>query len=333
MAPHQIMQRAVELGAKGPEYGPNPRVGCVIVGADGRILGEGYHRGAGTAHAEVDALAAVEAEGASTQGASAYVTLEPCRHVGRTPPCVDALTAAGVAEVVYAVPDPGAASGGGGEELTSRGIHARQFDSSAARDLTRRWRRAVQQGRPYVIAKFAATLDGRTAAADGSSMWITGAESRAHVHDMRSRVDAIVVGTRTVVRDRPSLTARPGGKLASHQPLRVVVGNTAADVGMEGENVLALQTRDVNVVLAELADRDVRVALVEGGATLMTAFFAAGYVDEVHAYLAPALLGSGTSALGDMGIDTMGEVLRLTDVSISPLGNDVLVAGLMYEED
>jgi diaminohydroxyphosphoribosylaminopyrimidine deaminase/5-amino-6-(5-phosphoribosylamino)uracil reductase len=323
------MARALSLAKKGPAHGPNPRVGCVILDPSGRIVGEGYHRGAGTDHAEVAAIADARAKGESPAGGTAVVTLEPCRHVGRTGPCVDALESAGIARVVYAVPDPGPESGGGGEALRGRGIEAVHAPGKGAEDLVRWFVHSVREGRPYVILKVGITLDGRTAAADGTSRWITGEKARGHAHRVRAQADAIVVGTGTVLVDDPALTARPGGRKSRHQPLKVVVGSrdtTGAKVWEEGEAV-QIDTHDPAVALGELAARDVRMSILEGGATLDSAFLRAGLVDEVHAYVAPMILGSGTSAIADLGIRTMGEALRLQDVTTSRLGDDILIKG------
>lgn len=295
----------------------------------GQVIGEGFHRGAGSGHAEVEALADARSRGEGVVGATAIVTMEPCRHTGRTGPCVDALTEAGVARVVYAVRDPGPESGGGGEVLRLRGIEAIHEPSPKADNLVRWFVHSIKQGRPYVICKVGVTLDGRTAAADGTSRWVTGEKAREQAHRVRSQADAIIVGTGTVLVDDPALTARPGGRKARHQPLKVVVGNrdTAGKRAWEGGNAVQIKTHDPAVVLAELNDREVRMAILEGGAVLTTAFLREGLVDEVHAYVAPAFLGSGPTAVGDLGIGTIGEALRLEDVSTSRLGDDVFVKG------
>lgn len=324
----EAMERAVSLAARGPAWGVNPRVGCVIVAADGHLLAEGWHRGAGTAHAEADALSVARDGGVDVAGATAYVTLEPCTHTGRTGPCADALTDAGVGRVVYAVEDPNPVAAGGGEVLRSRGIEATYAPYGAAHALNERWLRAVALGRPYVIAKWAATLDGRTAALDGTSFWITGEEARDHAHGVRAEVGAIVVGTGTVLADDPSLSARPIGVDDAHQPLRVVMGmaDTEGRRVWRDDNAIHVRTHDPAAVLVDLWRRDVRVVLVEGGATVTTAFLRAGLVDEVHAYVAPAILGAGPSAVGDLGIATMAEALRGEDVTTVRLGADTLVA-------
>ncbi len=323
------MARALSLAKKGPAHGPNPRVGCVILDPSGRVLGEGYHRGAGTDHAEVVAIDDAQAKGESVAGGTAVVTLEPCRHVGRTGPCVDALARAGIARVIYAVPDPGPESGGGGEALRRTGIEAVHVPTKGAEDLVRWFVHSVKEGRPYVILKLGITLDGRTAAADGTSRWITGEKARGHAHRVRAQADAIIVGTGTVLVDDPALTARPGGRKARHQPLKVVVGHretAGAKMWDEGEGI-QVDTHEPSVVLRRLTEREARMAILEGGATLDSAFLREGLVDEVHAYVAPVFLGSGTPAIGDLGIGTMGEALRLQDVTTSRLGDDILVRG------
>lgn len=329
----QAMDRAVELASRGPQCGPNPRVGCVILDAAGVVLGEGWHRGAGTPHAEVAAIADARSAGHDVAGARAVVTLEPCNHTGRTGPCVEALASAGIRGVEYAVADPGDASSGGGAALRSRGISAELRDHAPARELNRRWLASMREGRPYVIAKWAQTLDGRMAAADGTSVWITGDEARDHAHRERARVDAIAVGTGTVLADDPRLTARPGGRDAEHQPLRVVVGHsdTAGKRVWDGGGAVAIDSHDPHRVLAELHEREVRTLIVEGGPTLLTAFVRAGLVDEVHAYIAPALLGSGPTVVGDLGITTMAGVLRGRSVTSERLGADTLVTALLSE--
>jgi diaminohydroxyphosphoribosylaminopyrimidine deaminase/5-amino-6-(5-phosphoribosylamino)uracil reductase len=306
-------------------------VGCLIVGPDGTMLGEGWHRGAGTPHAEPAALADAAARGHDVSGATAYVTLEPCAHTGRTGPCTDALSRAGVGAVVYAVEDPNPQAAGGAQVLRSRGIEARHVPVAQARDVNRRWLGAVALGRPWVIAKWAQTLDGRTAAVDGSSFWVTGDEARAHAHEVRAQVDAILVGTGTVVADDPELSARPAHVEAPHQPLRAVMGRrdtSGARVWRDG-NAVAIDSHDPHEALRVLAARDVRTVVVEGGGTITTAFLRAGLVDELHAYIAPALLGSGTAAVGDLGIATMGGALRGRDVTATALGVDTLVTAFL----
>lgn len=331
--PAGAMARAVELATLGPAHGPNPRVGAVITSATGEVLGEGWHHGAGTAHAEVKAIEDAAHRGNSLQGATAYVTLEPCAHTGRTGPCVDALTQAGIAVVRYAVADPNPSARGGGQILVSRGIDARLQPWAAAAELNRTWLAAVGRGRPYVIAKWAQTLDGRSAAADGSSFWITGEQAREHAHSVRAQADAMVVGTGTVLADDPLLSARPNGVESAHQPLRVVMGlrDTSGQRVWRDGNALAARTRDPREVLTMLAEIEKRTVVVEGGSVVITAFLAAGLVDEIHAYIAPALLGEGTPAIGALGIGTMAQALRAQRIESVALGADTLIRALVAD--
>ena len=325
------LHRALELAARGPADTANPQVGCVILGPDGRTLAEGHHRGAGTPHAEAAALADAASRGEDVRGATAVVTLEPCRHTGRTPPCSRALREAGVARVVFALPDPGAVEGGGGAELAAAGVDVVGgvlVDEALA--LIGPWYARAARPAVHVILKTATTLDGRVAAADGSSRWITGPEARAHAHQVRAGVDAILVGTGTVLADDPTLTARPEGATAPvAQPLRVAVGlrdvPEQARIRGEDDRFLPLRTHDPALVVAHLAARGVQRAVLEGGPQLATAFLRAGAVDELHAYLAPVHLGAGAAAIGDLGVTTIDRALRWRTVHVEQLGEDVLL--------
>ena len=328
------MDRAAELAELGPAHGPNPRVGCVIVGASGDVLAEGYHQGAGTPHAEAAALAAALSAGVDVKGGTAYVTLEPCNHTGRTGPCAAALAAAGIKRVIYAVPDPNPTAAGGAGYLTEHGVTVVLAPHEGAHQLNRRWLVAIARQRPYVIAKWASTLDGRTAAADGTSFWITGEEARNHVHRVRSQIDAIIVGTGTVATDDPELSARPNGVDDPHQPIRIVMGErdtSGAKVWRDAKGV-RVSSRDPSVGLQEAWHRECRVVLIEGGATVTSAFLREGLVDEVHAYVAPALLGDGPTAVAGLGIGTMAAALRGSDVTVTRLGADTLVTAMFTEE-
>jgi diaminohydroxyphosphoribosylaminopyrimidine deaminase/5-amino-6-(5-phosphoribosylamino)uracil reductase len=319
------MRRALELATQGPLTGGNPQVGCVLVDAAGRIVAEGWHRGAGTAHAEVDALSKVQ----DARGLTAVVTLEPCNHQGRTGPCTEALIAAGVGAVVFAVPDPGVASAHGAERLAEAGIpvvHGVLRDE--AEELLHPWLTAMRRGRPWVTVKWASTLDGRAAAADGTSQWITGEAARQLVHVQRSQSDAILVGTGTVVADDPSLTARGEyGEVLPTQPLPVVVGERRipADAKLHSHprGVLETGTRDLEAVLAELHEKNIRRVYVEGGPTLASAIIAAGFADEYAIFLAPALLGGPQLAVGDLGIGSMDAIRRLHIDTVERLGDDL----------
>lgn len=322
------MHRAVVIAAS-PDApaGPNPRVGCVILSPDGHVLAEGYHRGAGTAHAEVDALANLAAAGISAHGTTAVVTLEPCNHQGRTGPCAQALLDAGVADVVYAQDDPTAQARGGAAALAAAGVRVRRgLCAEQAARLNRPWLLAVTTGRPMVTWKLAATLDGRVAAADTTSRWITPPAARHDAHRLRRDCDAIMVGTGTVLADDPALTIRDeAGRSAPArlQPLRVVVGSRpippTAQV-LADANHLLLPDHDPHAVLAALASREIRHVLLEGGPTLAAAFLRAGVVDEVVAYVAPALLGAGPAAVADFGVSTIADALRLHHPHVVVLG-------------
>jgi len=320
------MRRALELAAKGPQS-RNPQVGAVILAADGSALAEGWHRGAGTAHAEVDALTKL---GGSAAGATAIVTLEPCNHTGRTGPCAEALIAAGVARVVYAVSDPGEYSGGGAERLRAAGIDVeRDVLGDEARAFLDPWLASRALARPHVTVKWAQSLDGRAAAADGTSKWITGAEARTDVHRRRADADAIVVGTGTVLADDPALTARAGDGLLPHQPVPVVIGRREvpadARLRQHPHAPIFYASHDLSEVLDDLFDRGLHRVFVEGGPTLASAFVAADYADRVLTYVAPTLIGGARTALTDVGVGTISQQRRLEIESVDRLGSDLLI--------
>jgi diaminohydroxyphosphoribosylaminopyrimidine deaminase/5-amino-6-(5-phosphoribosylamino)uracil reductase len=323
-----LMRRALELAALGPVADANPRVGALILDRAGRVVGEGYHDGAGTPHAEVMAL---REAGESARGGTAVVTLEPCAHTGLTGPCSLALIAAGVARVVFAQTDPNPSARGGGVLLEAAGIHTTAGvlaeESTALNDA---WTFSLLNGRPKVTWKFAATLDGRSAAADGSSRWITGPEARADVHRLRALCDAILVGTGTVIADDPVLTVRrPDGVRSGRQPLRVILGlrsiPASARVLDDAALTLRLTTHDPVLALKTLAEQEIHHVWLEGGPTVAAAFLEAGLVDEVIAYLAPVLLGSGAPAVGDLGIQTISQALQLTPHEVTMIGPDVRI--------
>lgn len=338
-AEHAAMQRALALaGTEGISPGPNPRVGCVLLAPDGATLAEGLHRGAGTPHAEVAALAAARAAvgPGALRGATAVVTLEPCAHTGRTGPCAEALLDAGIARVVYAQADPNPAATGGAARLRAAGADVvGPACPDEARALNPVWTRAMELGRPYVTWKVAASLDGRTAAADGTSRWITSAAARRDTHRRRGAVDTVLVGTGTLLADDPALTVRDADGAHGPQPLRAVMGRRdlppsahLAAPGPDGAPAVHLRTRDPRAALADLWERERRHVLLEGGATLAAAFWRAGLVDEVVAYVAPVLLGAGPAAVGDLGITTITGAARLdvTDVAVLEPDPDDLAA-------
>jgi diaminohydroxyphosphoribosylaminopyrimidine deaminase/5-amino-6-(5-phosphoribosylamino)uracil reductase len=323
-----LMRRALELAALGPVADPNPRVGAVIVDRQGQVVGEGFHQGAGTPHAEVKAL---QEAGAAALAGTAVVTLEPCSHTGLTGPCVQALIAAGVARVVFAQSDPNPAARGGATILEASGVRiCAGVLAQEAIALNDAWTFSFVHGRPKVTWKLAATLDGRSAAADGSSRWITGPLARAEVHALRAGCDAILVGTGTVIADDPELTVRgAGGTKFARAPLRVVMGlrpipESARVLGPEAPTI-HLATHDPAQVLKALDDREIHHVWLEGGPTVAAAFLSAALVDEVIAYVAPAFLGSGPPAVGDLGIRTIADALRLSPQEVTVIGSDIRI--------
>ncbi|MER5309614.1 bifunctional diaminohydroxyphosphoribosylaminopyrimidine deaminase/5-amino-6-(5-phosphoribosylamino)uracil reductase RibD [Streptomyces sp. NPDC002773] len=345
------MRRAVELAARGlGATSPNPVVGCVITDASGHRVGEGWHQRAGGPHAEVHAL---REAGVLARGGTAYVTLEPCNHTGRTGPCAQALIEAGISRVVYAVGDPNPQATGGADTLRAAGLEVSGgllADEAEAVNIA--WLTSVRHGRPFVRWKYAATFDGRIAAADGTSRWITSAESRADVHRLRAEADAVVVGSGTARADDPHLAVR--GIEGAVQPLRVVVDTEATavkpgarilddaaptliaiaeDAGTALPDVVRLPRAERGLSVPALLDalhaRGVRSVLLEGGPTLAGAFVAAGAVDEVVGYLAPVLLGAGPAALADAGISTITEALRLDITDISDIGSDIRITATL----
>ncbi|MFD5736293.1 bifunctional diaminohydroxyphosphoribosylaminopyrimidine deaminase/5-amino-6-(5-phosphoribosylamino)uracil reductase RibD [Streptomyces sioyaensis] len=351
------MRRAIELAARGLGHtSPNPVVGCVVLDSEGRTAGEGWHQRAGGPHAEIHAL---RAAGERARGGTALVTLEPCNHTGRTGPCAQALIDAGIARVVYAVADPDPSATGGALTLAAAGVDVEGgllADEAAAGNEA--WLTSVLRRRPFVLWKYAATLDGRVAAADGTSRWITSPESRADVHRLRAAADAVIVGSGTARADDPQLGARIGGLADDEisQPLRVVVdsGATAVKAGarvldgtaptliavaedadashLDGLAPLVRLPRAADgrglhlpALLQALYDREVRSVLLEGGPTLAGAFLAAQVVDKVVGYLAPVLLGAGPAVLGDAGITTIAQALRLDVTDTERLGPDLRI--------
>lgn len=321
-AEERAMARALVLAAT-PDVplGPNPRVGCVLIDDRGATVAEGFHRGAGTPHAEADALIRAQA---AARGTTAVVTLEPCNHTGRTGPCAQALVAAGVRRVVFAQADPNPVARGGAESLRAAGIEVvGGLLVQEARALNRVWTFAVEHGRPFVTWKFATTLDGRSAAADGSSRWVSSRAARIDTHRLRAQCDVMLVGANTVAVDNPELTVRDeNDQPIDVQPLRAVMGVRDLDADRRIFNDRAetvhLRTHDPHRALAELFGRDRQHVFLEGGPTLAAAFVTAGLIDEIVTYVAPLLLGAGTSAVADLGITTISDALRptVTDVTV-----------------
>ena len=323
------MRLAIEHSnqVKGTTY-PNPPVGAVILDADGEVVGAGATAPAGGDHAEVVAL---RRAGRLAAGGVAVVTLEPCNHFGKTPPCVDALLEAEVTTVVYAVTDPNKIAAGGASRLTEAGVQVRSgvLGAEVAAGPLREWLHKQRTGRPHVTWKYASSVDGRSAAADGSSQWISSEASRLDLHRRRGAADAIVVGTGTVLADDPTLTARlPDGSLAEKQPLRVVVGKreitSEARVLNDDSRTMVIRTHDPAEVLQSLADRtDV---LLEGGPTLAGAFLRAGVIDRILVYVAPILLGGPVTAVDDVGVPTIAKALRWQFDGVDRTGPDLLLS-------
>lgn len=320
LSERDAMLRAIEL-ASSPEVPlwPNPRVGCVLLTPKGKVIAEGYHRGAGTPHAEADAL---NQAGEKARGAIAIVTLEPCNHTGRTGPCAQRLIDAGVSRVVYAQADPNPVASGGAATLRAAGIEVEAgLLAPESRAVNKVWSRATELQRPYVTWKFAATLDGRSAAVDGTSKWISNAAARRDTHALRAECDVIMVGTGTVIDDDPALTVRDADdERHERQPLRVIVGKSAlpADARVfADDHVLVWDSHDLAGVLEHLWRLEKRHVFLEGGPRLAAAFVKAGLVDEIVSYVAPVLLGAGRNAVADLGISTIAEALRPTVVDVS----------------
>ena len=358
------MRRALELAAQGRgSVEPNPMVGCVIArGAE--IIGEGWHRIYGGVHAEVDALKLAADRAA---GATMYVTLEPCCHQGKTPPCTKAIIEAGAARVVVAQRDPfPQVAGGGVEQLQRAGIEVEvSLLEADARQLNAPYLKLIETGRPWIIAKWAMTLDGKIATRTGSSRWISSEQSREIVHVLRGRVDAIVVGRETALRDDPSLTARPpgprtalrvvvdtGGSLGSESqlvrtagqtPVLVAVGNEAGEADRTrlvkaGCEVLVCEGQThaarLEALLDELGRRRLTNVLVEGGGRLLGDFLDGGHVDEVHAFIAPKLVGGADaqSPVAGEGVEQMAAAVALDDMEVRQVGPDVYVWGRVVQK-
>jgi diaminohydroxyphosphoribosylaminopyrimidine deaminase / 5-amino-6-(5-phosphoribosylamino)uracil reductase len=354
----QMMARAIQL-AKFGDPSPNPHVGCVVA-SDDVVLGEGFHETAGFEHAEIVAL---QAAGKSAQGATLYVTLEPCNHQGRTAACVDAILSSGIARVVIGCRDPNPnVRGGGIERLKEAGVEVvLGVLEHEARFLIRPWSKFVLTGQSYLSLKLAVSLDGRTASRAGASKWITCPESRARVQELRVSHDAVMVGINTVSTDDPRLTVRD---VPGRNPIRIVVdsklrlamsshlvaaakeiptcvvttleSSRSAGEGLEsaGVNVIRVPATaegrcDMQVALGELAAREVVSVLCEGGAELAGSLLAAGLVDEMHVFVAPILLGprGRPGAVDWAGPETPGDAPRIESPRWELCGADAYVSG------
>jgi diaminohydroxyphosphoribosylaminopyrimidine deaminase/5-amino-6-(5-phosphoribosylamino)uracil reductase len=309
------LQRALELAERGrATTRPNPVVGAVVVDA-GEVVGEGWHDRAGGPHAEVIAL---EAAGERARGSTLTVTMEPCSHHGRTPPCVEAVLAAGVRKVVAGCLDPAVDSGGGLEQLRATGIEVELVDAFECRAQNEAWRTWVTKHRPFVTFKVAMTLDGRVSVPE--SRWVSGEESRRLVHELRAGVDAVAVGMGTVRADDPRLDAR--GVAAVRQPRRLAFGSGPLPDG----SPLELRSGPLEEELAGLAAEGVQSLLLEGGPTLATAFLEQGLVDKLLVFIAPLLAGVGPFVLGELT-----QPMQLSRADVQRVGDDVLFSAYVHE--
>jgi diaminohydroxyphosphoribosylaminopyrimidine deaminase/5-amino-6-(5-phosphoribosylamino)uracil reductase len=301
---------------------PNPNVAAVIYAVDGTLIADGVHnRQVSTDHAEVVAL---KKAGAAARGATIVVSLEPCNHTGTTGPCVDAIIEAGIARVIYAVKDPNPVAAGGADRLKSAGIKVEFVESKELRDAQGAWLHRIATGRPYFIWKVATTLDGRIAASDGSSQWISSDASRADVQKLRAQSDAILIGTGTALADNPTLRPRIDG---ASNPLRIVMGSrdVPADFNLNdgGSQTIFLKSHSVDELYKALDYLPVNQVLVEAGPTLGSALFAAGVIDEVVIYQAPKALGSGRTWLEEIGVATINDAAHFELLSAEQIGVDM----------
>jgi len=320
-----FMQRAIALSENGcGRTSPNPIVGAVIVDQSGSVIAEGFHdRQSSPDHAEVVAL---KIAGDKARGATMYVTLEPCNHTGTTGPCTQAIIDAGIATLVYAVADPNAVAAGGAAVLKAAGIEViAGVGEDEAAYSNRAWLTKIIKGRPFITWKVAATLDGKVAAMDGTSKWITNEASRSDVQKMRRRVDAIMVGTQTVIADDPHLVPRDG--LTGHNPLRIVCGTQELPQGAQvfdgAAQTKVIASKDLDDVAAELLATGVNHILLESGPTLASAMLHACMLDELMIYQGPALLGAGKNFVADLGAITLDQAMRMPRVSTETFGDDV----------
>jgi diaminohydroxyphosphoribosylaminopyrimidine deaminase / 5-amino-6-(5-phosphoribosylamino)uracil reductase len=355
-----MMERALMLATKGTGLvSPGPLVGCVLADTTGEIVGEGFYVYEEIKHAETRAI---EQAGARARGATAYISLEPHAHHGRTPPCTDALIQAGVKRVVAPIEDPNpAVSGKGFSHLRAEGIEvAEGLLSEAARRVNEKYIHLMRTNRPFVHLKVAVSLDGKIATRTGKSRWITGEQARGRVHELRHEYDSILVGAGTAVSDDPMLTDRSGKlrrrplvrvvldkrlQLSSHSSLVSTASETpllvftdgAADTTvvseLEEKGVQVIRQtsggRDLKAALAELGRREIQSLLIEGGATIAGHFLAAGLVDKVTFFIAPIIIGGSAapSAVGDPGVETIAEAWRLQQVEIVKHGDDLEITG------
>ena len=320
-----FMQRAIALSENGlARTAHNPIVGAVIVGKDGSVIAEGFHDRASSAdHAEVVAL---KIAGDKARGATMYVTLEPCNHTGTTGPCTNAIIDAGIATLIFAVADPNPVASGGAATLKAAGIEVvAGVGQDEAAYSNRAWLTKIIKGRPFITWKVAATLDGKVAALDGTSKWITNEASRADVQKVRRSVDAIMVGTQTVIADDPHLVPRDG--IEGANPLRIVCGTQdlpkSAKVFDSAAPTKVIASKDLEVIAAELLATGVNHILLESGPTLASAMLHGCMLDELMIYQGPSLLGAGKNFVADLGALTLDHAMRMPRVSTETFGDDV----------
>jgi diaminohydroxyphosphoribosylaminopyrimidine deaminase/5-amino-6-(5-phosphoribosylamino)uracil reductase len=321
-----MLKRANELACLGlGKTGSNPIVGAVVVSPAGVIIGEGFHKSG--PHAEVVAL---EQAGQSAKGATLFVTLEPCNHQGKTGPCTEAIIKAGITKVVYAVRDPNPLASGGAKALETAGIEV-VFNSEVAEiaQSNRAWLHKIKSNRPYFIWKIATTLDGRTAAIDGSSKWITGPESRAEVSQLRSESSAILIGTATALADNPNLIPRDLERTKQNNPVRIVMGlrDIPSDFNLNNDaaETIFLRSHDFSELLKLCVERDFSQVFVESGSELGTALLKAGLIDELVIFQAASLLGSGLSFIGDLGATNIKGKMNFLIRDVVQFGNDLKI--------
>ena len=321
-----MLKRANELACLGlGKTGSNPIVGAVVVDSTGQIIGEGFHKSG--PHAEVVAL---EQAGQSAKGATLYVTLEPCNHHGKTGPCTEAIIKADIAKVIYAVRDPNSLASGGARALEAAGIEVVfNGDVSEITYSNRAWLHKIKNNRPYFIWKIATTLDGRTAAIDGSSKWITGEESRAEVSKLRSESSAILIGTATALADNPNLIPRDIKTTRETNPVRIVMGlrEIPSDFNLHNDaaETVFLRSHDFSELRKLCAERDFNQVFVESGSELGTALLKAGLIDELIIFQAASLLGSGLSFIGDLGATNIREKTDFLIRDFAQFGNDLKI--------
>jgi diaminohydroxyphosphoribosylaminopyrimidine deaminase/5-amino-6-(5-phosphoribosylamino)uracil reductase len=329
------MQRAIALSEKGlGKTAPNPIVGAVIIDATGKIIAEGFHdRMRSENHAEV---VAIKAAGNQTQGATIVVTLEPCNHIGKTGSCTQAIIDSGISNVVFAVSDPNSIASGGAAKLRAAGITVVEgvLEEEAALS-NRAWLMKIKKNRPFFTWKVAATLDGKVAATDGTSKWISNTTSRADVQTLRRQSDAILVGTNTVIADNPHLIPRGDFKGYTHNPIRVICGEQqlpkTSQVFDDAAQTVVVKSKDLTQLVAKLNELELNQVFVEAGSTFASALMAAGLLDELVIYQAPALLGAGKSFYQNEDNKTIEDLMRLKHISTEVLAGDLksvyLVAG------